>query len=200
MQPVPCWEKVWVVPEKAAPGSTLKVLKWVKTDKVQQFSDDEGDVNEPLAPLPDEPEVVEGDEDVEQEDPTHSAPPEPISRDMSEPMILPKDSELPSKVCSPKPHPLSISFAPDLAPEQADDGLSGALQGLEDELAAQVDVTDPLVPTDLVDLDLSQLGPDGTAFGDAADLTQLQSADSILGGDMVLDTSIPDDPFVMEPS
>ena len=35
MQPVPCWEKVWVVPEKAAPGSTLKVLKWVKTDKVQ---------------------------------------------------------------------------------------------------------------------------------------------------------------------
>jgi hypothetical protein len=35
MQPVPCWEKVWVVPEKAAPGSTLKVMKWVKTDKVQ---------------------------------------------------------------------------------------------------------------------------------------------------------------------
>jgi hypothetical protein len=35
MQPVPCWEKVWVVPEKAAPGSTLKVLKWVKTEKVQ---------------------------------------------------------------------------------------------------------------------------------------------------------------------
>ena len=145
--------------------------------------------------------MVEGDEDVEQEDPTHSAPPEPTSRDMSEP-ILPKDSELPSKVCSPKPHPLSISFAPDLAPEQADDGLSGALQGLEDELAAQVDVTDPLVSTDLVDLDLSQLGPDGTAFGDADDLTQLQSADGILGGDMVLDTSIPDDPFqvVIPPS
>ena len=35
MQPVPCWEKVWVVPERAAPGSTLKVLKWVKTDRVQ---------------------------------------------------------------------------------------------------------------------------------------------------------------------
>jgi len=38
MQPVPCWEKVWVVPEKAAPGSTLKVFKWVKTDKVQVCS------------------------------------------------------------------------------------------------------------------------------------------------------------------
>lgn len=158
-----------------------------------------------MAPLPDEPEVVEGDEDVEQEDPTHSAPTEPISRDTSEP-ILPK--ELPSKVSSPKPHPLSISFAPDLAPEQADDGLSGALQGLEDELAGQVpvpvdvdvDVADPLGATDLVDLDLSQLGPDGTAFGDAGDLAQLQSADGILGGDIVLDTSIADDPFAMQSS
>jgi hypothetical protein len=138
--------------------------------------------------------VVEGDEE---EDPTHSAPPEAISRDTSEP-ILPKE-ELPSKVCTPKPHPLSISFAPDLAPEQADDGLSGALQGLEDELAGQVGVPDPLGPTDLVDLDLSNLGPDGAAFA-ADDLTQLQAADGILGGDMVLDASIPDDPFVIQPS
>lgn len=150
--------------------------------------------------------MVEGDEDAEQEDPAQSAPPEPTSRDTSEP-ILPK--ELPSKVPSPKPHPLSISFAPDLAPEQADDGLSGALQGLEDGLAGQVpvdvdvdvDVADALgTGADLVDLDLSQLGPDGTAFGAAADLTQLQSADSILGGDMVLDTSISDDPFTIQPS
>ena len=138
--------------------------------------------------------MVEGDEE---EDPTHSAPPEAISRDTSEP-ILPKE-ELPSKVCTPKPHPLSISFAPDLAPEQADDGLSGALQGLEDELAGQVGVPDPLGPTDLVDLDLSNLGPDGTAFA-ADDLTQLQAADGILGGDMVLDASIPDDPFTIQPS
>lgn len=35
MQPVPCWEKVWVLPEKGVPGTTLKVYKWVKTDKVQ---------------------------------------------------------------------------------------------------------------------------------------------------------------------
>ena len=131
--------------------------------------------------------MVEGDEDVEQEDPTHSVPPGVISRDTSEP-ILPK--ELPSKVPLPNPHPLSISFALDLAPpEQADDdGLSGALQGLEEELTGQVDVgvADPLGATDLVDLDLSQLGPDGTTFGDATDLTQLRSADSILGTDMVL--------------
>ncbi|KAI9461169.1 hypothetical protein F5148DRAFT_1215514 [Russula earlei] len=203
MQPVPCWEKVWVIPEKAAPGSTLKVLKWVKTDKVQQFSDDEGDVNEPLAPLPDEPEVAEGDDDVEQEDATQSVPPEAMSRDASEP-ILPKE-ELPSKVPSPKPHPLSISFGPPLASEEeGDDGLGGALQGLvEDGLAGQVvDVAGPLGATDLVDLDLSQLGPDGTAFEAADDLTQrLQAADGILGADIVLNATLPDDdPFMMEPS
>lgn len=35
MQPVPCWEKVWVSPDNASAGSTLKVFKWVKTDKKQ---------------------------------------------------------------------------------------------------------------------------------------------------------------------
>ncbi|KAI9444720.1 hypothetical protein H4582DRAFT_1805228 [Lactarius indigo] len=200
MQPVPCWEKVWVVPEKAAPGSTLKVLKWVKTNKVQQFSDDEGDVNEPLAPLPDEPEVVEGDEDVEQEDATQSIPPEPVSRDISEP-IIPKD-ELPSKVSSPKPHPLSISFQPPLASEQVgDDGLDNPLQGLGDDLTDQVDVGDTLGTADLVDLDLSQLGPDGTAFEAAGDLTAMEPGDNLLqvGGD-ILDSSLVDDPFAMQPS
>jgi hypothetical protein len=169
---------------------------------LQQFSDDEGDVNEPLAPLPDEPEVVEGDDDVEQEDATQSVPPEPISREVSEP-ILPKD-ELPSKVSSPKPHPLSISFGPPLPSEEGVDDLSGALQGLEEELAgAVVDVGPvpvPLGQTDLVDLDLSQLGPDGTTFEAAADLTQLQSADSILGADIVLDATMSDDPFAIQPS
>ena len=35
MQPVPCWEKVWGPPEGAPPGTTLRVFKWVKTDKKQ---------------------------------------------------------------------------------------------------------------------------------------------------------------------
>ena len=148
--------------------------------------------------------MVEGDDDVEQEDQAQSVPPEAISRDTSEP-ILPKE-ELPSKVSSPKPHPLSIvSFGPPLPSEQVDDGLSSALQGLEDELAVAVagtvDVEDPLGQADLVNLDLSQLGPDGTAFDDeTGDLTQLQSADSILGGDIVLDASMSDDPFGIPPS
>ena len=171
-------------------------MTWIE----QQFSDDEGDVNEPLAPLPDEPEVVEGEDDVEQEDQAQSVPPEPISRDMSEPM-LPKD-ELPSKVSTPKPHPLSISFGPPIpsSEQPSDDGLSGALQGLEDDLAGAVDVADPLGARDLVDLSLAQLGPDGTAFEGADDLAQLQSADSILGGDIVLDATLSDDPFAIQPS
>ena len=147
-----------------------------------------------MAPLPDEPEVAEGDDDVEPEDATQSVPPEPISRDVSEP-ILPKE-ELPSKVSSPKPHPLSISFGPPLPSEQADDGLSGALQELEDDLAG---AADSLGQTDLVDLGLSQLGPDGAAFEAAGDLTQLQSADSILGADIVLDATMSDDPFTIQP-
>jgi hypothetical protein len=141
--------------------------------------------------------VGEGDEDVEQEDPAQSVPPEGLSRDISEP-ILPKE-ELPSKVSSPKPHPLSISFQPSL-PEPEDDGLGGALQGLDD-LNDPVNIGDPLGPTvaDLVDLDLSQLGPDGTAFEAAGDLTQIEPTDSILGAD-ILDSGMTDDPFVMQSS
>jgi len=72
-----------------------------------------------LAPLPDEPEVPEGDDDVEQGDATQSVPPEPISRDASEPMVLPLKEELPSKVSSRNPIHCSMftSFAPPLASE-----------------------------------------------------------------------------------
>ena len=35
MQPVPCWEKVWAVPIIPSGSSTLKVYKWVKTEKNQ---------------------------------------------------------------------------------------------------------------------------------------------------------------------
>ena len=36
MQPVTCWEKVWVSPESGAPG--LKIYKWVKAEKAQVIS------------------------------------------------------------------------------------------------------------------------------------------------------------------
>ena len=138
--------------------------------------------------------MVEGDEDVEQEDASQSVQPDTVSRDVSEP-IIPKD-ELPSKASSPKPHPLSISFQPPpLASDQVgDDGLDNPLQGLEDDLTGQVDVGDTLVTPDLVGLDLSQLGPDGTAFEATGDLTEMDPGDTILGGNILAD-----DPFAMPP-
>ncbi|KIJ54656.1 hypothetical protein M422DRAFT_24562 [Sphaerobolus stellatus SS14] len=121
MQPVPCWEKAWVVPEGAAPGSSLKVLRWVKTDKKQQFSDEEDAVDEPLAPLPDEP-MQDDDEEEEKEgdDAADSAAPV-MSRDVSEPVtaqpsVAPEDGETESK-----PHPLSMSLIPDTETQPAVD-------------------------------------------------------------------------------
>jgi hypothetical protein len=38
MQPVVCWEKVWTVPENAASNSSVKIYKWVKTDRKQVSS------------------------------------------------------------------------------------------------------------------------------------------------------------------
>jgi len=35
MVPTPCWERVLVASEDAAPGATWKVYKWVKTDRKQ---------------------------------------------------------------------------------------------------------------------------------------------------------------------
>ena len=35
MVPTPCWERVSVTPEDAAPGATWKVYKWVKTERKQ---------------------------------------------------------------------------------------------------------------------------------------------------------------------
>jgi hypothetical protein len=35
MVPTPCWERVSVTPEDAAPSATWKVYKWVKTDRKQ---------------------------------------------------------------------------------------------------------------------------------------------------------------------
>ncbi|KAI0040814.1 hypothetical protein FA95DRAFT_1566086 [Auriscalpium vulgare] len=186
MQPVPCWEKVWV---EAAPGTTLKVYKWVKTDKVQHFSDDEGGVDEPLVPLPDEPEVVEGDEDMDQDEPAASVP--PASRDISEPILAP--SELPSKAPTPKPHPLSMSFQASSLEDETQEEVT--LQ-VPDNIDTGLDVRSALNPDGLDDLDMSQLGPDGTAFESAGDLTQMEATDALLGGEM-MDDSLAEDPFAL---
>ncbi|KAF8317665.1 hypothetical protein DL93DRAFT_2154173 [Clavulina sp. PMI_390] len=46
LQPVQTWRQEWVKPTNALPGSTYKVLKWVKGEQKQHFSDDEDTVAE----------------------------------------------------------------------------------------------------------------------------------------------------------
>lgn len=214
MQPVPCWEKVWGPPDGAAPGSTLKVYKWVRTDKkqvcmhlilafprrvnhfplIQQFSDDEGEVDQPLAPIqPEEIEVVDGDDDMDQDEAAGSTAPDMtpglMSRDVSEPAPALREEDDSAKP-SPKPHPLSISFQPPTptpAPEDDDDVLDEALRPPpEGDLGADMS------------LELAGMGPDGEAFEDVGDLSQLQETDGLLGGAM-MDESM-EDPFAVPPS
>ncbi|KAF7799318.1 hypothetical protein EIP86_010550 [Pleurotus ostreatoroseus] len=195
MQPVPCWEKVWALPENAPPGSSLKVYRWVKTDKKQQFSDDEGDGDQPLAPLPDEPEAVEGDDEMDQDETANSVAantPAPISREVSEP-LAPKEE---SKPASPKPHPLSMSFQPPSPTPAPDDGLDDALKPADDALGIAV----PDLTADSMNLDISGLGPDGEPFEGANDLSQLQASDPILGGPLLDQEAMEEDPFTNPPS
>jgi len=183
MQPVPCWEKVWVVPTiPSGSSSTLKVYKWVKTEKIQHFSDDEGEVDEPLAPLPDELEVVEveGDDDLEQDaaDATQSKELTDIDQNVDDP---------PSKLSSPKPQliimPSSLSG---IETRDSVDGLDASLK-----LDADMDDIVKKADDDL-ELDISGLGPDGLQLEGAHDLSQLDGPDGLLGGSL-MDDSV--DPF-----
>jgi len=196
MHPVICWEKVWVTPSVGSPS--LKAYKWVKTEKVQvgfnifswsqvskpilkQF-DEEGDVDESLAPLPDEPEVVEGDDD-EQEEPRN----EVIQHkdvDMDD-----RPSEMPP---SPKPQLTLIQSSSELdVTVNVDDGLNHVptLNLDASMVGAGVEEDDKKG----LELDISGLGPDGLQLGVADDLSQLDPQDALLGGPLI-DTG---DPFAV---
>lgn len=155
---------------------------------LQQFSDDEGETDQPLAPLPDEPEAVDGDDEMDQDEVVTSvAPtPAPASREVSEP-LAPREE---SKPATPKPHPLSVSFQPPSpTPAPEDDGLDESLKPSEGTLVAGVDDMNPEL-----DIDMAAIGPDGEAFESTGDLSQLQATDALLGGPL-LDEAMEDDPF-----
>jgi hypothetical protein len=207
MQPVPCWEKVWVLPSiPSGSSSTLKVYKWVKTEKIQvsiisyvpalvfmllqHFSDDEGEVDEPLAPLPDEPEVVdgvEGDEDLEQDEPRVTDAPQ--NKDLVDMDHNVDDS--PSKLSSPKPQ-LSImpSSLSGLETRDSVDGLDASLK-LDADMD-DIDEDQKDIPDDGLELDISGLGPDGLQLESSHDLSQLDGPDGLMGGPL-MDDSV--DPF-----
>jgi len=186
MQPVTCWERVLVTPESVPSGSSLKIWKWVKTDKVQHFSDDEGGVDEPLAPLPDEPEVIEGEEEIELDETQNSTI--VVKTVESTPAPL---EEPPSKPASPKPQ-LSLTVVDDGVNGDGD-VLDASLKPLDDaemqdiEKKADVEVVVPGV-----ELDLSDLGPDGLGLDEPHDLSQLDASDGLVGGPL-LDETV--DPF-----
>lgn len=130
---------------------------------------------------------------MDQDDPAASAvTPDIVSRAVSEPPALPED---PQQTLVPhKPHPLSVSLAPPsptLAID-ADNGLDAELNSLDPGPIPSLEDPSILNPEEIVTLDMSALGPDGTQFEGTHDLTQLQAADVLLGGEAV-DESI--DPF-----
>jgi hypothetical protein len=198
MQPVVCWEKVWTVPENAAPNSSVKIYKWVKTDRKQQFSDDEGEVDEPLAPLPDEPEVVEGDEEMDQDEPVASVAPDaevPVVDTETNSVNQEIPSEPQTKPSSPTPPALSLQATePILVTEEVVDMLDESLKALDGGVDIEVGVHENINLEEVGDLDMTVLGPDGTAFEGIHDLSQMESGDALLGGPL-MDHTV--DPFAV---
>lgn len=174
MQPVAIWEKVWV----PADNTAIKVYKWVRTEKVQHFGDDEGTVDEPLVPLPDEPEIVEGDEEEQDENNTaveQQQTAAPQEQQEEEPEPEPENS----KPSSPK---LSMTLQPSAMDDGADadvDNLDPSLQPIGEKLND--------------DGDGMELGI-GPEMDDAHDLSQLDENALMSAG--LLDESV--DPFATQ--
>lgn len=175
---------------------------------VKQFSDDEDEVDVPLAPLPDEIEVVEGDEDDQdeagpsadqasaQEVPDTTAvntealptPAQLLSPNLPSPPSPPRDAH------SPNPH--TLSFQPDHGQttlDEAHDALDAALKPLDTSLDSIVDVAGQGVDVNDLDIDMSNIAPDGLPMESSAhELAQVEAEDVLLGGPM-MDNSL--DPF-----
>lgn len=163
---------------------------------MKQFSDDEGEVDEPLAPLPDEPEVVEGDEEVDQDEPTASVAPDaevPVLDTETNLVNQEIPSEPQTKPSSPTPPALSLQvIEPILATEQGADMLDESLEALDGDMDIEVGILQSADAEEVGDLDMGVLGPDGTSFEGVHNLDQIESGDAILGGPL-MDHTI--DPF-----
>lgn len=171
----------------------------------QQFSDDEGEADQPLAPLQPE-DLVEVDDEMDQDEAAGSTAPDmtpgPMSRDVSEPAPSRPSKEGEddglSKPATPKPHPLSISFQPPTpTPVPDEDEL---LPPQEDVVDMRADMDADMAPDFGADmsLDMAGMGPDGEQFEGAEDMSQLQSADPLLGGPLINEEI--GDPFAVPPA
>lgn len=116
-------------------------------------------MDDPLAPLPDEPEVVEVDEDDQEEARNESTQQKEVEMD-DRPLEIPP---------SPKPQ-LTLTQ-------------SSSVSELNHDPALGLDAMDTGVVDDKkgLELDISGLGPDGLQLGEMHDLSQLTAQDSLLG-------------------
>jgi len=141
----------------------------------QHFGDDEGTVDEPLVPLPDEPEIVEGDEEEQDENTTT------VEQQQTEVPAPQEQQEEPepenSKPSSPK---LSMTLQPSAMDDGADvDNLDPSLQPIGEKLNDD---------SGGIELDI------GPEMDDAHDLSQLDENALISAG--LLDESV--DPFATQ--
>jgi hypothetical protein len=163
-------------------------------DFCKQFSDDEEEADEPLAPLPDEPEVVEGDEDMDQDEPIVSVAPD-TTHDATETNFVNQEApeEPQTKPSSPKPPALSLQpTEPLLTVDEGADILDASFKALDASINVDVDVHENPNQDGVGELDMSVLGPDGTPYQGVHDLSQLDGADVLLGGPLMGDAG---DPF-----
>ena len=173
--------------------------------RAQQFSDDEDEVDVPLAPLPDEIEVVDGDEDDADESvvpPSVTALPDTTAQNTG---TQPTPAALLSPMNPPSPPQDPAGQLLSLHPEQLavdeeahDDALDASLKpldpGMVDTTMDSVDIpidTEADIGEIPEGIDMSALGPDGLAFEGAHDLTQIEGGGDLLGS--VMDDSA--DPF-----
>lgn len=96
--------------------------------------------------------------------------------------------DLPSKPPSPKPQ-LSMTLQPELAVDDAGDGLDASLKPLDTSIDEMVD---GVKTGDVIEMDISDLGPDGLRLEAAHNLSQMDGEDVLIGGPL-MDQS--DDPF-----
>lgn len=146
----------------------------------KQFSDDEEEADEPLAPLPDEPEVVEGDEDMDQDEPAASVAPDTTHGATGANFVNQEAVEEPqTKPSSPTPPALSLQ---------------------ETEPMLTVDVHENANQEDVGELDMSVLGPNGPPYEGVHDLIQLDGAGALLGGPLMGDVGDPFAPSMEQPA
>lgn len=151
-------------------------------------------MDEPLAPLPDDPEVVEGDEEMDQDDAVVIVEPEATQVDAAEADTAATQED--SKPPSPGPQLTTLSLQPSsgLTISDQTDDLDASLKPLDTNIDEEVDVEGKLNDENGLELDIAGLGPDGLQLESAHDLSQMDPEDALIGGSL-MDESL--DPFAV---